>query len=117
METFKDTNIDGETILMQIDGNVIRFGNRFEERCKMHLGVTTWEKQRDIRRAFDFFRNYATLLSRSELKSGFQCYRRAAEQQQDSTRNAFWRFMDGCRIQVTGKYTFRYDNKLEGATK
>jgi hypothetical protein len=111
METFRETNIDGETILMQIDGNVIRFGNRFEQNCKIHIGAFAWQKSRDVREAFDFFRNYAPLLKRSELKTGLRCYRRAANQQHDHTRNAFWRFMDEYRIQPTGKATFKYVRK------
>lgn len=111
-EKFTDTDLDGDAIFMTIDGDIIRFSARFEDHCKIHLhGLNGECRRKAIVKALDFFRNYATLLSRVEMHRALRCYHRAVAQQHDSVRSAFWHFMDGDSIQTIGKGTFQYTNK------
>ena len=112
-EVFKEFNVDGEALIMTLEANIIRFGNRFEEVCKIHIGAFAWQRDRDIREAFDFFRNYAPLFSRSELPKALDCYRRAARQQWTDARTAFWKFMDGYYLQPLTKATFCFREKTQ----
>ena len=104
IETFSAEAIDGETIIMRIDGNVIGFGNRFEENVRWHLhGMTGQYRQEKIRQAFEFFQSYASLFLRSEMAKVSECYRRAASQSSTSLRYAFWQYWEGRKIVQRGK--------------
>lgn len=91
---YTDINIDGERIVMteRECGSGVKFliGNRF------FFFVQTFNAQY----AFDFFRNYAPLLSQAELKNGWIAYNKAKKQRCDSVNRAFWNFLDGKTIKM-----------------
>ena len=108
-EEFKDKDINGETIVMSMGDNAIAFGGRFEETLRVNLhGLTRAIRAERIRQCFDWFRNYATLFTKEDFARTWRTYQRACTQQNDSVRNAFWRFSDGFRQQQCGKQCFKY---------
>ncbi len=94
-ETFSEKDINGETIVMHIGDNVIAFGGLFEETFRVNLHGLVSQRQKRVDQCFDWFRNYAPLFTRSEFKACWSAFERACSQTSDSTRNAFWRFLNG----------------------
>lgn len=103
MEKYTEINIDGETLIMEIEDHRITIGNRFEYNVRILLSGTHRENKQKIRMAFDFFRNYACLLKRNELKNGWTCYDKAFNQRSDGLSHAFWNYLSGMRLKRHGK--------------
>ena len=93
MSEYKTYNIDGQSILMREKelptGLYFCIGSRFEEMCRTS----------DVHVAFDFFNNYAGMVSNAEMPQAWKCYKRAVNQNSFSTQKAFWGYMDGKSIQ------------------
>jgi hypothetical protein len=91
---YTDINIDGDRIVMTErecpTGTKFLIGNRF------FFFVQTF----DANKAFDFFRNYAPLLSQDELKDGWLAYEKALNQRCDDISNAFWNYLEGKTIKM-----------------
>lgn len=107
-ERFNDTNIDGETIMLAVMDTQLLVGNRFEANVRIPLGGMEHENKEKIRWALDFFRNYACLLRRDELKRGWQCYQRAKKQLSTGMSSAFWHYLDGKRLVRRGKSVIQW---------
>jgi hypothetical protein len=108
MEKYTEINIDGETIIMELEDHRITIGNRFELNLRIQLNGTTRENKDKIKSAFHFFHNYAILFSRRELKKAWNCYVKADNQRSDNLRHAFWNYWDGKRIRRRGKSVFQW---------
>jgi len=91
---YTDFNIDGDFIVMTEKqcptGIKFLIGNRF------FFFVQTF----DATLAFDFFKNYAPMLSQGELKKGWNAYNKARSQRCDNILNAFWNYLDGKSIKM-----------------
>jgi hypothetical protein len=111
IETFRETAIDGETVLMHIGENAIAFGGHFEETFRVNLHGLGSRRQQRIEQCFDWFRNYAPLFARTEFRACWRAFERACSQTSDSTRSAFWRFLDGYQLRSHGKHAIRYVRK------
>ena len=89
---YTDLNLNGERIVMYEkpikNGYMFYIGTRFE----------SFVKTTNPDMAFDFFRNYATMLNVSDLKYSFQLYKKAIKQHSDgiSIWSTFWKYKDGC---------------------
>ena len=91
---YTDINIDGDRITMTEQecptGTKFLIGSRF------FFSVQTF----DSSKAFDFFKNYAPMLSYGELKKGWECYQKANSQRVDSIASAFWNYFEGKSIKM-----------------
>jgi hypothetical protein len=74
MDRFHETNIDGETIILMVEPHRITIGNRFEYNVRILTNRTPEINRGRTQQAFDFFRNVAPLIHRSELKEGWKNY-------------------------------------------
>lgn len=97
-EQFFDTNVDGRLIVLEAKetpnmGIKYSIGNRFD----------TFISCYNPELAFDFFRNYATLLSWDEIPKGWECYQKAQKQLLDNKVKAFWEYFDGKILKKRGK--------------
>lgn len=111
LETFKERDIDGELILMHIGENAIAFGGLFEESFRVNLHGLGRHRQHRVEQCFEWFRHYAPLFARDEFKACWRAFERACRQTSDSTRIAFWRFLDGYQLRSDGKHAIRYVRK------
>lgn len=110
METFEGKSVDGYTICMRItECGSIAFGTRFDEHSRVYVtGITKVARRVKLDWCFDWFKNYAPLLTLDEQRIGFQFFKRAVSICSDDRRNAFWRFMDGYKLRAHGKHAIRY---------
>jgi hypothetical protein len=111
LETFHERDLDGELTVMHVCENVITFGGLFEETFRVNLHGLASERQSRVAQCFEWFRHYAPLFSRSEFRACWRAYERACRQCSDSTRSAFWRFLDGYQLRSDGRHPIRYVKK------
>jgi len=106
-ETFKETNIDQRTLVLEVYGQVgsvakMCIGTRFENFISIYPARSE-DYQSSIDSAFDFFRNYAPLLEVEELKESWSIYKKALMQKTDTVSNAFWNMRDGKTIKFLNR--------------
>jgi len=98
IETFSDTNIDGQSIFMDITENGhVHFSTRFED-----LGRIL---NADVPEALDFFRNYAILFSASEIQQALTAFRKFKKSVVATSFSEFFYILEGKRpVNVDSKW-------------
>lgn len=82
-EVYRETTCEGKEVTMEV------FGEKFHLRDRFN----TFAVIDNAELAFDFFRNYVPLLEFSELIRGWDCYKRACEQEKLPKAEAFWQYL------------------------
>ena len=101
-ERYTSQTACGQALVLEFFGEVgniekMTIGNRFFISIKCYPAQCGYDNEQ-VNMFFDFYRNYAPLLSWEELKHGWSSYVKASKQRSDSLSNAFWNYLDGKRI-------------------
>ncbi|MGR5347233.1 hypothetical protein [Vibrio mediterranei] len=98
-ETYTSQDLLGDHICLELFGEIggvtkATIGGRFDDDIVMRIDCN----EDTIKSVFDFFNNYACLLTRSELKKGWKAYQKSRSQSWFDEREAFWNYFEGRKI-------------------
>lgn len=105
-EVYTSQTLCEQTLVLEVFGEVgkvtkMTLGNRFFIKVKCYPSNS--DNPEMVNWMFDYYKNFAPLLSWEELKRGWLCYLKARKQRLDDHAHAFWMYMDGKRIKVGKK--------------